>query len=76
MYLLTPALAPPSHVWVIMGQLTACKGSLNTCVMETAGARCLTYEGWGLSHSYIYFFFARLIDHEETWKYRNGSEWC
>ena len=26
------------------------------------------YEGWGLSYG-NYFFLARLIDHEETWKY-------
>ena len=32
-------------------------------------------EGWGLSHG-NYFFYERLIDHEETWKYTNGSGWC
>ena len=24
----------------------------------------------------IYIYIARLIDHEETWKYTNGSGWC
>ena len=28
----------------------------------------------GLSHDN--YFLARLIDHEETWKYTNGSGWC
>ena len=32
-------------------------------------------EGWRLSHG-NYFFSATLIDHEETWKYANGSGWC
>ena len=32
------------------------------------------YKGWGLGHGY--FFFARLIDHKETWKYTNRSECC
>ena len=31
------------------------------------------YDGWGLSHGkYIYFW----QDHEETWKYTNGSSRC
>ena len=30
------------------------------------------YEGWGLSHG-NYFVVARLIVHEETWKYTNES---
>jgi len=24
----------------------------------------------------LFFFCARLLDHEETWKYTNGSGWC
>ena len=35
----------------------------------------IKYEGWGLSHG-NYLFFARLIDHEETWKYTSESGWC
>ena len=31
-------------------------------------------EGWGLSRGN--YFLARLIDHDETWKYTNGSGWC
>ena len=30
----------------------------------------------GVVNIYIYIYIARLIDHEETWKYTNGSGWC
>ena len=30
-----------------------------------------THLKWGLSHGNL--FSARLLDHEETWKYTNGS---
>ena len=33
--------------------------------------RGLGIKSWQL----LIFFFARLIDHEETWKYRNGNGW-
>ena len=33
------------------------------------------YEDWVLSHG-NYSFLAKLIDHEETWKYTNVSGWC
>ena len=31
-------------------------------------------KGWGLSHDN--YILARLIDHEETWKYTNGALGC
>ena len=34
------------------------------------------YERWGLSHGNYLFLLAKLIKHEETWKYTNGSGWC
>ena len=35
------------------------------------------YYIWGLGiNSWELFFLARFIDHEETWKYTNGTGWC
>ena len=49
------------------------------CVSENENKIKLTeslHEGWGLSHGNYFFFLPILIDHEETWKYTNGSGWC
>ena len=37
---------------------------------------CSTYLGGLGTKSGKTFCFARFIDHEETWKYTNGREWC
>ena len=36
----------------------------------------IPYKVWGLTHDNYFIFLARLIDHEEIWKYTNGSGWC
>ena len=42
---------------------------------QPTGNITVFYKGWGLSHG-NYLFLARLTDHEETWKYTNGSGCC
>jgi hypothetical protein len=41
--------------------------------LENANTKIRPASGWGLSHGN--FFLTRFIDHEETWKYTNGSGW-
>ena len=34
------------------------------------------FEGEKKVNDNCFFFFVRLTDHEETWKYTDGSGWC